>query len=70
MFCNDIMNLILIFAVVFVLIAISAGAYFYMNSVDVKYPHWGWGNHAGLRCKNNDNTGCNTKYVGGKLVEI
>lgn len=27
-----------------------------------KYPHWGWGVHKGLRCKNNDNTGCNTFY--------
>jgi hypothetical protein len=27
-----------------------------------KFPHWGWGNHKGLRCKNNDNTGCNTYW--------
>jgi hypothetical protein len=31
------------------------------------YPYWGWGNHAGLRCKNPDNTGCNTAWRDGKL---
>jgi hypothetical protein len=33
------------------------------------YRYWGWGPHAGLRCKNPDNTGCETKWVGGKLVD-
>jgi hypothetical protein len=32
-----------------------------------KFPYWGWGNHAGLRCKNPDNTGCNTVWRDGKL---
>jgi hypothetical protein len=30
--------------------------------VERNYPYWGWGPNAGLRCKNPDNTGCNTKY--------
>lgn len=35
-----------------------------------KYPHWGWGVHKGLRCKNNNNTGCNTYWTSdGKLYE-
>jgi hypothetical protein len=33
------------------------------------YPHWGWGANDGLRCKFGNNTGCTTKWVGGKLVE-
>jgi len=33
------------------------------------YRYWGWGPNAGLRCKNPDNTGCETKWVGGKLVD-
>jgi chitosanase len=38
-----------------------------------KYPYWGWDEgavkHNGLRCANNDNTGCNTGYVNGQLVD-
>ena len=36
-------------------------------SVESQYPYWGWGSHEGLRCKNNDNTGCNTAWRNGKL---
>jgi len=64
------MNSLIILAIVLVIIALGVGGYFYMNSIEQKYPHWGWDKHAGLRCKNNDNTGCNTKYVNGQLVEI
>ncbi len=31
------------------------------------FPYWGWGPHEGLRCKYNDNTGCNTYWKNGKL---
>jgi hypothetical protein len=34
-----------------------------------KYRHWGWGPNEGLLCLHNDNTGCNTHYEGGRLVE-
>jgi hypothetical protein len=34
-----------------------------------EYKFWGWGANAGLRCKNSNNTGCNTKWSGGKLVK-
>ena len=66
------MNPLLIFGIVLVVIAIAAGVYnYYMNTIEKKYPYWGWDKHAGLRCKNNDNTGCNTMYdKTGKLVEI
>ena len=65
------MNLLLILAIILVIISISTGVYFYMNTSEKKYPFWGWDKHAGLRCKNNDNTGCNTAYdKNGKLVEI
>jgi hypothetical protein len=33
------------------------------------YKYWGWGKNQGLLCKNPDNTGCETKWVGGKLVD-
>jgi hypothetical protein len=36
--------------------------------IDRTFPYWGWGPNAGLKCRNNDNTGCNTKYDGGRLV--
>ena len=36
-------------------------------SVASQYPYWGWGPHEGLRCKNNDNTGCNTAWRDGQL---
>jgi hypothetical protein len=29
--------------------------------VSKKYPHWGWGKNAGLRCRYSNNTGCYTK---------
>ena len=33
------------------------------------FPFWGWGPHNGLRCKYNNNTGCNTYYDKyGRLV--
>lgn len=65
------MNPLIILAIILVIIAISTGAYFYMNSIEQKFPYWGWDKHAGLRCKNPDNTGCNTVYdKNGKLVEI
>jgi hypothetical protein len=65
------MNVLMILAIVLVVIAIFTGAYLWMNRLENKYPHWGWDKHAGLRCKNNDNTGCNTAYdKNGKLVEI
>ena len=37
--------------------------------VNREYSFWGWGPNAGLRCKNSNNTGCETKWVGGKLVD-
>ncbi len=36
-------------------------------SVASQFPYWGWGNHTGLRCKNPDNTGCNTAWRDGRL---
>jgi hypothetical protein len=39
------------------------------GSMTERYPYWGWGANAGLRCRNPDNTGCNTRWVKGKLVE-
>ncbi len=66
------MKLLILVAIIFIIVAISTGLYFtWMNSIEKKYPYWGWGNHAGLRCKNNDNTGCNTVYdKTGQLVEL
>ena len=32
------------------------------DSMEKEFPHWGWGAHEGLRCRNPDNTGCDTKY--------
>lgn len=37
--------------------------------INREYKFWGWGPNAGLRCKNSNNTGCETKWVGGKLVD-
>ena len=37
--------------------------------VNREYRYWGWGANQGLRCKNSNNTGCETKWVGGKLVD-
>jgi len=34
----------------------------YQNYWDKYYPYWGWGKHQGMRCRNNDNTGCDTSY--------
>jgi hypothetical protein len=40
------------------------------TALERKYPYWGWDQHAGLRCKNNDNTGCTTGYdAKGQLVD-
>jgi hypothetical protein len=41
------------------------------TALERKYPYWGWNEHAGLRCTNNDNTGCNTGYdAKGQLVDL
>jgi hypothetical protein len=40
-----------------------------IKKLEKEYPHWGWGIHKGLRCKNNNNTGCNTVWRDGKLYE-
>ena len=37
--------------------------------VNREYKYWGWGANQGLRCTNSNNTGCETKWVGGKLVD-
>ncbi|ABU43726.1 hypothetical protein FK949_gp068 [Paramecium bursaria Chlorella virus NYs1] len=34
-----------------------------------KYPFFGIGNFAGLRCAKPNNKGCNTIWISGKLVE-
>lgn len=38
-----------------------------MATLVKNFPYWGWGVHEGLRCKNNNNTGCNTYWKDGKL---
>ena len=40
--------------------------------VPSKYPHWGWRGtkNEGLRCKNNDTTGCTTGWVNGVLTDL
>ena len=41
------------------------------TALEKKYPYWGWNEHAGLRCTNNNNTGCNTGYdAKGQLVDL
>jgi type II secretory pathway pseudopilin PulG len=41
------------------------------TALERKYPYWGWGANAGLRCTRNDNTGCNTGYdAKGQLVDL
>jgi len=41
------------------------------TALERKYPYWGWNQHAGLRCKNNDNTGCTTAYdKNGQLIDV
>jgi len=41
------------------------------TALEKKYPYWGWGQHAGLRCKKNDNTGCTTAYdKNGQLIDV
>jgi len=41
------------------------------TALERKYPYWGWNANAGLRCTNNDNTGCNTGYdAKGQLVDL
>lgn len=42
-----------------------------VRAVPSKYPFWGrrGTKNEGLRCKFGNNTGCTTKWVGGKLVE-
>jgi len=40
------------------------------TALERKYPYWGWNQHAGLRCKFNNNTGCTTGYdKKGTLVD-
>ena len=36
-----------------------------------KYPYWGWQGtpNEGRRCRNPDNTGCDTEWVNGRMVE-
>lgn len=41
-----------------------------VRAVPSKYPHWGWDKNVGLRCKNNDNTGCTTGWKDGALVDL
>ena len=40
------------------------------TALERKYPYWGWGGNAGLRCKKNDNTGCTTAYKDGQLIDV
>lgn len=41
------------------------------TALERKYPYWGWDKNAGLRCTNNNNTGCNTGYdAKGQLVDL
>ena len=41
------------------------------TELEKKYPYWGWDQHAGLRCKKNDNTGCTTAYdKNGQLIDV
>ncbi|ABT15474.1 hypothetical protein FR483_N189L [Paramecium bursaria Chlorella virus FR483] len=35
-----------------------------------KFPYWGTGAKAGLRCRKPNNIGCNTIWLSGHLVEI
>lgn len=37
--------------------------------IGAKYPHWGWGANNSLRCKYNNNTGCDTMWSNGELIE-
>lgn len=63
------MNWLLIIGVLLLIAAIGGGYYYWSNSIEQKFPHWGWGDHEGLRCRNNDNTGCDTHYnENGELV--
>ena len=39
------------------------------TALERKYPYWGWSEFAGLRCKNNNNSGCTTAFVNGELVD-
>ena len=39
------------------------------TALELKYPYWGWNEFAGLRCKNNNNSGCTTAYKDGQLVD-
>jgi len=43
---------------------------FAKRPLEIDYPYWGWKGtrNEGLRCMNRDNTGCNTRWKGGKLV--
>ena len=41
------------------------------TALEKKYPYWGWDAHSGLRCRNKDNTGCDTGYdAKGQLVDL
>ena len=54
-------------------LAAGTGAVDPLAELKKEFPHWGWNEgtakHAGLLCTNNNNTGCNTHYVGGVLVK-
>jgi len=39
------------------------------EKLQLKYPHWGWDANKGLLCAFNNNTGCNTHWEDGQLVE-
>lgn len=35
-----------------------------------KFPYWGSGSKAGLRCRKPNNVGCDTMWISGQLMEI
>ena len=39
------------------------------TALEKKYPYWGWNEFAGLRRKNNNNSGCTTAYKDGQLID-
>lgn len=40
-----------------------------VSAISRKYPYWGWGKNEGLRCKYNNNTGCDTKWEGSLMKD-
>jgi hypothetical protein len=57
------------------LVAVAAGLRWYGSETFVnlaeRYPYWGWAGtpNEGLRCRTPDNTGCDTMWMDGRLVE-